>query len=1440
MTNPLVPGSPAFDPLTPPAQPANSVGAGSGTSDSQPYSALIGRPDYAQTVLAEEKLRRMVNWTVPADQPLPETPADAMRQQMISRQGIQHPADSFEKEPTKIDELIASHGPILDFKPGKLAEPMQPYAAPAKVLDFWSGFAHGQKESLPAVLFDYLRFTGLAQAAVGDIQPDENYDPFKDPTFTQSAYKDQPWLFADSTSPVETARRIMQRDARQQHAKEGAAMAGAATWGSMVGAMADPSILIGPGMLAPARRAATLYGRLGVSIEWGVGNAAATLSTEMLKGKLDPSYDAEGITEALMLSFALGAGAGFLGSMRRANPNPQPKPAFPDAPLVRNTETLDVLKQQAADLKGGTAYVPQPYGHTVDFNKFMVGNKVADADGAPIMVYHGTGQVFVKHSNEALGSNTGAASALEGHFFGGVPQMANAYAKPFPIGGIPLMGDLSALPERAPNVRPSYIRMTNPRIVEDSPFNVIGTGGREPFDRVRDVDGVLWEARGSKWFRSKDGTEDFWEDITTDEGITTETITAKVGGRRFNYTQEIKAAKDGGHDGLIIKNTHDGGSADLRGDVYVVFDPETQIRGFDQRWDIRGSVLDSAPPIPGDAPQAGMFNLSAAAKRGSAQTLLPQMLEAEGLVSAFGLEKLGLNPALRLLKGMSLEARRIVTELVDLGGLKQNKNVTNSMGQSVPTTTPVEADIARMWKSRAIQTESAIRGAWLEARGVAASTEIGENANAALWQQTKDMFSKQKVLTFNEFDERVGKAAARGGRDAVTDAHTPLVQKAAAVFSKHLDDLRAVANDPNVDLFRKATKRQIEVLETRLAKLVARGGDETEINALRDRIAKAELVATHGVGQNVGGGYFPRMYRQERITERAGELEDILAKDFMARGVDPGEAMKSAKNAVAEIQGVNYRTVLEDIEDRIKSVADPGSAKIRSLEIGDEQIEDFLERSAILAIRHQTATLAPAIELTRRFGDANLSKQIATIEADFKILHDAAKTPDEKVAIYRAQEQAVEDVKALRDRLLNVAGASKDPHSWDQRTIRMVKNYLSWTTLGLGAISQMGDMFRPAITEGLDATNRYGFGTLIDHSREVILKMSNKERMLCGDAAELASGAHALSMANMGDTFSSRTNLERKASQLTGVYFLMNGMNHATDYTKRWGSVIIQGNFNEAFTTWGKHLLGKGAAPDEAMMERLRSLSIEGNDALRIHQQIEQHGVQFKSIMMANTEAWTDKGAQELYRNALQRALQRTIITPGAMDRATWMTTPMGSLLGMFRTFGLSSAIRTTMVGLQNNDRQFWTGAAVMVGGAIVLNELRSQLFQGKSTMGQPYLGVLADGIDRSGVLGIFMDVNNAMEVATNNKAGMRPLLGAGRNAPTTPDRLAGAFFGPVGSKSMVASQVLGDIVSGDPTIKTWRQSRGLFPGHNLPYVDPFADELFPKGHGGRKPKALE
>jgi hypothetical protein len=161
------------------------------------------------------------------------------------------------------------------------------------------------------------------------------------------------------------------------------------------------------------------------------------------------------------------------------------------------------------------------------------------------------------------------------------------------------------------------------------------------------------------------------------------------------------------------------------------------------------------------------------------------------------------------------------------------------------------------------------------------------------------------------------------------------------------------------------------------------------------------------------------------------------------------------------------------------------------------------------------------------------------------------------------------------------------------------------------------------------------------------------------------------------------------------------------------------------------------------------------------------------------------------------------------------MSTPLGSLIGQFKSFGMSSTIRTLYAGLQDKDRNFFMGAAVLVGAGIVLNEIRSQLFSDRTSLNQPYLGILMDGVDRSGVLGSFTDINNALEAASNNKIGARPLLGAGKKYPVTGDRLANAFLGPTAGKAALAADTLGRIVNGDPTAKTMRQVRQFVPGQN-------------------------
>jgi hypothetical protein len=883
------------------------------------------------------------------------------------------------------------------------------------------------------------------------------------------------------------------------------------------------------------------------------------------------------------------------------------------------------------------------------------------------------------------------------------------------------------------------------------------------------------------------------------------------------------------------------------------------------------------PADPLESEYTGIVRgLSSNVSPGLAASQLPQLLNQESLkATGIGLEKLPLNPAMRLLQSSSLYARQLATRMVDLGGMKQVKNVADKLGMSDKTSVPVEADIAREWKLKALQARADIHAAWVEARTGEAKDMSGA-ASTAMRLQLRDTFVRDGKLTLGQFDERIAKAARRGDKDPISDHYTPFVERAAASHRAFEESLRLAAEHPEVDLFGKANRRGIEVLQRKIGGMIARGASPEEIGAAKSQLSKAvayeavrgdvRLWQDHLDRLKAGGAtpaditqaeahlahakdekqlsenktaqsYFGRLWNQEALIKKQREFIDIVSDYFESKGIASKEARASAEAVHETLTRTAYRTISEAGEDFMNHVGDPGSAKMRSLEIPDVLIEDFLENSALLSVQHKTATLAPAIEMTRRFGDSSMERQIAIIKEDYKAAHAAETDPIKKAALNTQQMRDIEDVQALRDRLLNVAGASKDPHSWDQRTIRMLKHYMVWTNMGGSAISQLGDLFRPALTEGLDAMHRFGFKTLIDGSRKAIFEMSQRERMLAGDANEIVMGAHALSMSDIGDTFSSRSSLERSANKLTGMHYMLNGMNHATELTKKWAGVIVQANLNEAISTWANHLAGKGAAPDALIMERLRALSIDGNDAMRIHAMLEQHGAQFKSLRLANTEAWTDAPMADLYRQMLYRAIQRTVITPGAGDRPIWMTKPMGALIAQFRTFNMSSTIRTTISGMQDRDRNFWIGAATLTGSGILLNELRKAVFYPDAKRDQPYLGILADGIDRGGVLGSFMDVNNALEAASNNRLGMRPQLGVASKYPVTPDRLANAFFGPSAGKSLAAADALGRVVNGDFTASTWRKMRQFVPEQNNPVADPVFDAVFPHAAPGRHPK---
>ena len=99
--------------------------------------------------------------------------------------------------------------------------------------------------------------------------------------------------------------------------------------------------------------------------------------------------------------------------------------------------------------------------------------------------------------------------------------------------------------------------------------------------------------------------------------------------------------------------------------------------------------------------------------------------------------------------------------------------------------------------------------------------------------------------------------------------------------------------------------------------------------------------------------------------------------------------------------------------------------------------------------------------------------------------------------------------------------------------------------------------------------------------------------------------------------------------------------------------------------------------------------------------------------------------------------------------------------------------------------------------------------------------------MDRSGILGWAMDMNNAIEKVSDYKLGMSPFL-TDQPSYNLPDAAkAGAVFRPTASQAMNLSSIMGDIVTFNADAQTMSDLRFSMPTGNLFYLDPIYDGVF-------------
>lgn len=770
-------------------------------------------------------------------------------------------------------------------------------------------------------------------------------------------------------------------------------------------------------------------------------------------------------------------------------------------------------------------------------------------------------------------------------------------------------------------------------------------------------------------------------------------------------------------------------------------------------------------------------------------------IEDNTLVGALGLEKrlAFASPIMRTLNSPSNEVKKAAQALAEVP-LDLRKNV-DGIATPIAVETRVKFHQAALYDAYTVLDEQFTKhatgtaGGRLKAAGVAIA----------------DKFRKTgRRMPYHDFRAAVGRAMRRGDQHEI-----PEVQEAAEYFRRRVfDPLKQEAIDAGM------LPDDVEV-ETALSYLT-RVYDVQRIVAdrpeFKGRIVdwlstkRAEVAATKAQRE-------ADLAAALRRVETAGDPEAIAK---MQAKIDKMRDDLS----LAGLEDIELESIADEIIDTILRTPDGrvpyqatrlhrGPLKERTFSIPDEDIEDFLLSDIELVAEFYTRTIAPDVELAKAFGTPEIDGVIAKVNDDYTRTLNAAKSARKRKEIDAQRRADIRDLEAMRDRLRGTYGAPADPYHPVVRAARGVRMLNYVRILGGVLISSLTDMARPVMTEGLWRSFKHGIVPLVTNLRAV--RLAGEEAKLAGTALDMVLDTRALQLADLGDGHGRYSRVETGLQTLANSFSLVNLMSPWNAAMKQWSATIIGSRIIDA-----SRRLAAGKA-SKADIKKLAASGIDFGRAEGIAKMFNEFGESSGTVRIADTAKWTDREAIEAFRAALQKDVDKTIITPGVGDRPLWMSNELGKVIGQFRSFAFASTQRMFIAGLQRKDLATANGAALMLAMGAGVYWSKSRL-AGREPSDNPKVWV-AEAIDRSGMTGWLFDLNGMVEKVSRGVIGANALTGGPTLSRYAVRNAVGSVLGPTFGLGEDAFRVAGAAATGELKRSDIRAARRLLPYQNLWYL---------------------
>ena len=649
----------------------------------------------------------------------------------------------------------------------------------------------------------------------------------------------------------------------------------------------------------------------------------------------------------------------------------------------------------------------------------------------------------------------------------------------------------------------------------------------------------------------------------------------------------------------------------------------------------------------------------------------------------------------------------------------------------------------------------------------------------------------------------------------------------------------------NPELFRKIMKEEILAKNPNI--------DPSELNKIIDDLMNP---TNHNKYPDVVGATDPEMVLLQNMLDefKANKLayEVLKTKNKLDKSLKANQKINNEKffeNLFKEMRKAGINTgketkqkVIEQfyvqnskgIDRYIKNLFDsPTAKKAKRKYIYERDFGKISRNFKFRLSRGYFNSTVPDIEIAKVFGDpmawggqAGFRPGINQIIKLYDEKISKAKTGKQKIKLIKEKDQVIEDLQASRDLIKGLYGLPENPHSFVSKAVRHAKQYNALTML-TGWLAAVPDVGRLVMANGIDKVLGDTWTIMMNGMWKDIIKMQKNELNILNEGVDFINGSRAAIINDIDTPYGMYSKFEKGTNSLTNFYFTyINAMNVWNTGVKQLmymynGSSLIEDMFHIVKQTGKKSTALK---TDKTIAMRLSNAFIDQPMAERIVAQVEKYGFKKNNFRMANFEKWDDAVAREHFEAAMKHESNIGIVTPRKGDVPLWMNWRFGSMLSQFKKFGVAATQAVLIRGLQEKDANFFVGVMFLVALGGMVDMIRTRSF-GKDYTKKSRTSQILDALDRSAALGIFTDINRAIESATDNRFGLRPALGDKKPYGTSWKYKAG-ILGPSASQISNIADIMWDTGTGEYNHHTARNVRRLIPFQNVFYLDWIFDKV--------------